>query len=92
MKQTDLKKCNFWKSCITFVIGPEILPLGCPDAPPETELFGLAPGAASLVRLALKAVILCDAPGAKVNCSRSSTLVRPLAKKVGKKYGLILES
>lgn len=65
---------------LIFVIGPEILPLGCPDAPPDTELLGLAPGAASLVRLALKAVILCDAPGAKVNCSRSSTLVRPLAR------------
>ena len=70
--------------CITFVIGPEILPLGCPDAPPDTELLGLAPGAASLGLLDLKAVILCDAPGAKVNCSRSSTLVRPLAKKIGK--------
>jgi hypothetical protein len=35
----------------------------------------LAPGLA----LGLNAVILCDTPSAKMNCSRSSMLVRPLA-------------
>ena len=60
----------------TLVIGPEMLPLW-PDWPPDTELFGLP---SVLEGLALNAVILCETPEAKVNCSRSSTLVRPLAE------------
>ena len=52
----------------------------CPDWL-ETELLGLA----SALDLDLKAVILWETPEARVNCSRSSTLVRPLAKLGGEK-------
>ena len=47
----------------------------CPDWP-ETELLGLVSEA---LGLDLKPVMLCETPGARVNCSRNSTLVRPLA-------------
>lgn len=56
----------------TLVMGPEMLCL-CPD----TELPGL-----DWAR-DLKGVMDCDTPDASVNCSRSSTFVRPLAIKTG---------
>ena len=59
--------------------------LGLREACPETELFGLSVFCVDV--LGLNEVILCDTPGASVNCSRSSTLVRPLAKKGVKKLG-----
>lgn len=69
----------------TLVIGPDILGR-CPDCP-ETELLGLV--SVALEGLALKAVILCETPEAKVNCSRNSTFVRPLAvKRLGKHISL----
>jgi hypothetical protein len=58
----------------TFVIGPEMLGR-CPAAP-ATEASGLGPLKDGLD---LKGAMLCETPAAKVNCSRSSTLVRPLA-------------
>lgn len=42
----------------------------------DTELLGLG--------LDLNGVMLCDTPSARMNCSRNSTLVRPLASEVGK--------
>ena len=54
----------------------------CPDWP-ETELLGLVSEA---LGLDLKPVMLCETPGARVNCSRNSTLVRPLA---GNAMGLL---
>lgn len=61
---------------LILVIGPDML-WRCPDCP-ETELFGLV--SAALEGLDLKAVMLCETPEARVNCSRSSTFVRPLAR------------
>jgi len=52
----------------TLVMGPATDWVRC--GPAE-----LAPGLA----LGLNAVILCDTPSAKMNCSRSSMFVRPLA-------------
>ena len=43
---------------------------------PDTEASGLGPLNDGLD---LKGAMLCETPAAKVNCSRSSTLVRPLA-------------
>jgi hypothetical protein len=60
----------------TFMIGPMTLSR-CPELP-ATELSGLAP---LMDILGLKEAIPWDTPGARVNCSRSSTLVRPLAEK-----------
>ena len=68
-------------SLFTLVMGPA--ELGLREACPETELFGLSVFCVDV--LGLNEVILCDTPGASVNCSRSSTLVRPLAKKGVKK-------
>ena len=57
-------------------MGPDMLGLcGWPDWL-ETELLGLA----SALVLVLNGVMLCDTPDANVNCSRSSTFVRPLAE------------
>ena len=55
-------------------MGPETLCL-CP----ETELPGLGSPAAE--GLDLKAVMDCETPLARVNCSLSSTFVRPFAEK-----------
>lgn len=75
---------KFKKACLfTLVMGPA--ELGLREACPETELFGLSVFCVDV--LGLNEVILCDTPGASVNCSRSSTLVRPLAKKGVKKLG-----
>jgi len=52
----------------TLVMGPATDWVRCDPAE-------LAPGLA----LGLNAVILCDTPSAKMNCSRSSMFVRPLA-------------
>ena len=74
------------RNCLfTLVMGPA--ELGLREACPETELFGLSVFCVDV--LGLNEVILCDTPGASVNCSRSSTLVRPLAKKGAKKLGLV---
>ena len=54
--------------------------LGLREPCPETELLGLSAFCCWDV-LGLNDVIDWDTPGASVNCSRSSTLVRPLAKK-----------
>lgn len=56
----------------TFVMGPETLGL-CPC--PEMEPLG------DCAVRDLKGVMLWETPDASVNCSRSSTLVRPLAAK-----------
>ena len=50
----------------------------CPEPPPETEdaASGLGPLNEGLD---LKGAMLCETPAANVNCSRSSTFVRPLA-------------
>ena len=61
---------------LTFVIGPETLCL-CP----ETELPGL--GSPAPEALDLNGVMDCETPLARVNCSRSSTFVRPFAAKRG---------
>ena len=61
---------------LTFVIGPETLCL-CP----ETELPGL--GRPAPEALDLNGVMDCETPLARVNCSRSSTFVRPFAAKCG---------
>ena len=64
------------KTCfLTLVMGPEMLCL-CPC--PETELPGLGSPAPDCA-LDLNGVIDCETPEASVNCSRSSTFVRPLA-------------
>ena len=60
---------------LTFVIGPETLGR-CWLELPETEASGLGPLKDGLD---LNGVMLWETPAAKVNCSRSSTLVRPLA-------------
>merc|ERR1719150_2611320 len=60
---------------LILVMGPEMLCL-CPC--PETELPGLGSPAPDCAR-DLNGVIDCDTPDASVNCSRSSTFVRPLA-------------
>lgn len=60
--------------CLILVMGPA--ELGLREACPETELLGLSVFCVDV--LGLNEVILCDTPGASVNCSRSSTLVRPL--------------
>ena len=62
----------------TLVMGPDVL--GLREPCPETELLGLSVFCCWDV-LGLNDVILCDTPGARVNCSLNSTLVRPLAKK-----------
>lgn len=49
---------------------------------PETEASGLGPLKEGFD---LKGVMLCETPAARVNCSRSSTLVRPLAVLGGNK-------
>ena len=59
-------------------MGPIMLSL-CPELL-ATEASGLAP---LIDILGLKVAIPWETPGAKVNCSRSSTLVRPLAE-IGK--------
>lgn len=56
--------------CNTFVIGP----WGVRSELEEEPEAGLAED-----RLLLKAVIVWDTPSARMNCSRSSMLVRPLA-------------
>ena len=67
-------------------MGPETL-CRCP----ETELPGLGSPAAE--GLDLNAVMDCETPLASVNCSRSSTFVRPLAaRRGGGKIGLALET
>ena len=59
---------------LTLVIGPDV---GMPFLPsPDMEEVGEAAGA-----LDLKGVMDWDTPEARVNCSLSSTLVRPLAGK-----------
>ena len=59
---------------LTLVMGPEV---GRPLRPsPEMEEVGEAAGA-----LDLKGVMDWETPEARVNCSLSSTLVRPLAGK-----------
>jgi hypothetical protein len=59
----------------TLVIGPAVLEKDprCPEPPwlDMEEVLGLD--------FALNAVMLCDTPSARMNCSRSSMLVRPLA-------------
>ncbi len=59
---------------LTFVMGPETLGR-CPELP-ETEASGLGPLNDGLD---LKGVMLWETPAARVNCSRSATLARPLA-------------
>ena len=54
-------------------MGPETL-CRCADSPDMEPLGLLSLG------FDLNGVILCDTPDARVNCSLSSTLVRPLAK------------
>lgn len=67
-RQKPSKSVLTW--CDTLVIGP------CgvrsddaeePDAGLEADVFGL------------NAVIVCETPSARINCSRSSMFVRPLA-------------
>ena len=59
---------------LTLVMGPDMLGLG-PDGP-ATDESGLGP---LIEAFDLKGAMLWETPAAKVNCSRSSTLVRPLA-------------
>ena len=64
---------------LTFVIGPVMPFLPSPD----TELVGDSLGA-----LVLNEVMAWLTPGARVNCSRNSTLVRPLAANTKKDVSL----
>jgi hypothetical protein len=59
---------------LTLVIGPDMLGLW-PEGP-ATDESGLGP---LIEAFDLNGAMLWETPEAKVNCSRSSTLVRPLA-------------